>query len=185
MAQTVKNLPTIRETWVLSLVKKIPWRREWLPTPVLLPGEPHGQRSLVDYSPWGRQELDTIERLTLSLTRGLLIVPIIQTLKLSQLMFIASVSSHWNSLVWRCHVTWNPKLPKCRQDSPCAHHQCVHGDFPAGPVVKTSPSNARGVGSVLGREAKIPHALGPKKPNHKTETSSIQTLKKSSTPNSL
>ena len=29
-----------------------PWRRKWLPTPVFLPGEPHGQRSLVGYSPW-------------------------------------------------------------------------------------------------------------------------------------
>ena len=33
-------------------VRKIPWRREWPPTPVLLPGEFHGQRSLVGYSPW-------------------------------------------------------------------------------------------------------------------------------------
>ena len=32
-------------------VGKIPWRREWQPTPVLLPGESHGQRSLVGYSP--------------------------------------------------------------------------------------------------------------------------------------
>ena len=76
----------------------------------------------MDYSPGGRKESDTIERLTPSLTHGLLIVPIIQKLKLSQLMFIASVSSQWNSLVWRCHVAWNPKLPKCRQDSSCAHH---------------------------------------------------------------
>ena len=32
------------------------WRRKWLPTPVLLPGEFHGQRSLLGYSPWGRKE---------------------------------------------------------------------------------------------------------------------------------
>ena len=31
-------------------VGKIPWRREWLPTPVFLPGESHGQRSLAGYS---------------------------------------------------------------------------------------------------------------------------------------
>ena len=36
-------------------VRKIPWRREWQPTPVFLPGESHGQRSLVGYSPWGRR----------------------------------------------------------------------------------------------------------------------------------
>ena len=34
-------------------VRKIPWRREWQPTPLVLPGEFHGQRSLVGYSPWG------------------------------------------------------------------------------------------------------------------------------------
>ena len=38
-------------------------RRKWQPTPVLLPGKFHGQRSLVGYSPWGRKELDTTERL--------------------------------------------------------------------------------------------------------------------------
>ena len=38
-------------------------RRQWHPTPVLLPGKSHGQRSLVGCSPWGRQESDTTERL--------------------------------------------------------------------------------------------------------------------------
>ena len=42
-------------------VGKIPWRTEWQPTPVLLPGELHGKRSLVDYSPWGYKELETTE----------------------------------------------------------------------------------------------------------------------------
>ena len=36
-------------------VGKIPWRRKWPPTPVFLPGESHGQRSLEGYSPWGRR----------------------------------------------------------------------------------------------------------------------------------
>ena len=39
------------------------WRRKWKPTPVLLPGESHGRRSLVGYNPWGRKESDTTERL--------------------------------------------------------------------------------------------------------------------------
>ena len=39
------------------------WRRQWHPTPVLLPGKSHGRRSLVGCSPWGRQESDTTERL--------------------------------------------------------------------------------------------------------------------------
>ena len=49
-------------------VRKIPWRRKRQPTPVFLPRKSHGQRSLVGYSPWGCKELDTTERLTLSLS---------------------------------------------------------------------------------------------------------------------
>ena len=58
MAQMVKHLPAMQETWVESLGWKIPWVREWLPTPVFLPGKFHGQRNLVGYSPWGHKELD-------------------------------------------------------------------------------------------------------------------------------
>ena len=39
------------------------WRREWQPTPVLLPGKSHGLRSLVSHSPWGCKELDMTEQL--------------------------------------------------------------------------------------------------------------------------
>ena len=39
------------------------WRRQWHPTPVLLPGKSHGRRSLVGCSPWGRKESDTTEQL--------------------------------------------------------------------------------------------------------------------------
>ena len=60
VAQLVKNLPAVRETWIRSWVGKIPWRRESLPTPVFWPGEFHGL-----YSPWGRKELDTTEQLSL------------------------------------------------------------------------------------------------------------------------
>ena len=41
---------------------RVPWRRKWHPTPVFLPGESHGQRSLAGCSSWGRKKLDTIER---------------------------------------------------------------------------------------------------------------------------
>ena len=44
-------------------VGKIPWRRKWQPTPVFLPGESHGWRSLVAYSPWSHKDSDTTERL--------------------------------------------------------------------------------------------------------------------------
>ena len=61
--RTVKNPPTIQESQV------DPWvRRKWLPTPVFLPGESCGQKSLVGYSPRSFKESDTTERLTLSLS---------------------------------------------------------------------------------------------------------------------
>ena len=63
VAQRVKRLRTMQEIWVRSLVGKIPWRRKWQPTPILLPEKSHGWRSLVGYSPWGRKESDTIEQL--------------------------------------------------------------------------------------------------------------------------
>ena len=52
VAQMVKNLPAMQETWFDSCVGKILWRREWHPTPVFFLGESHGQMSLEGYSPW-------------------------------------------------------------------------------------------------------------------------------------
>ena len=51
------------DTINFSLALTYVWRRQWQPTPVLLPGKSHGRRSLVGCSPWGREELDTTERL--------------------------------------------------------------------------------------------------------------------------
>ena len=64
MAQRLKRLPAMWNTRVLSLGQKDPLEKEMEPTPVLLPGESHGGRSLVGYSPWGRKELDTTEQQT-------------------------------------------------------------------------------------------------------------------------
>ena len=52
----VKNLPASAED---SWEGKIPWRRAWQSTPVFLPGESHGQKSLAGYSPWGSQKSQT------------------------------------------------------------------------------------------------------------------------------
>ena len=49
------------ETRFHPWVEKIPWRRAWQPTPVFLPGESLGQRSLEGYSPWGCKQSDTTE----------------------------------------------------------------------------------------------------------------------------
>ena len=56
----------MQETQVPFLGQEDPWRKEWLPTLVFLPGEFQGQRSLVGFSPWGRvakscKELDATE----------------------------------------------------------------------------------------------------------------------------
>ena len=66
VAQRIKNLSAVQkpqETWVWSWVGKIRWRREWPPTPVSLPGESHGQRSPVGYSPWGPWSQTRLKRL--------------------------------------------------------------------------------------------------------------------------
>ena len=67
----VKNLPTSAgdtgdETWIPGLGKS-PGERSG--NPGLLPGKSHGQRSLVGYSPWGRKESDTTERLHFTLNQ--------------------------------------------------------------------------------------------------------------------
>ena len=67
----LRNLHTVLQSVCLQCgrpgfdpwVGRIPWRRKWQSTLVLLPGKSQGQRSLVGYSPWGRKELDTTEQL--------------------------------------------------------------------------------------------------------------------------
>ena len=61
VAQLVKNLLAVQETWVRSLFQEDPLEKEMQPTPVFLPGEFHGQRSLVGYSPQGWKESETTE----------------------------------------------------------------------------------------------------------------------------
>ena len=61
MAQLVKNLAAMQDTWVWSLGWDDPWRRERLPTPIFWPGEFHGL-----YSPWGRKESGMTEWFSLS-----------------------------------------------------------------------------------------------------------------------
>ena len=55
----MKGLPAIRETGFNPWVRKILWRRKWQPTPVFLPEESHGWRSLAGYNPWGHEKSDT------------------------------------------------------------------------------------------------------------------------------
>ena len=63
MAQMVKNLRAMQETRVRSLGQQNPWRREWQPTLVFLPGEFYGQRSLAGYNLLSCKDLDMTEQL--------------------------------------------------------------------------------------------------------------------------
>ena len=71
-------------------VGKIAWGTAWQSTPVFLPGESHGQRSLVGYSPWGRKELDTADWLSMH-ARCLWIV-----------IYVLKIQKH----IWKSHTTW-------------------------------------------------------------------------------
>ena len=61
----LNNIVSFRD--FMENIEDIGWRRKWQPTPVLLPREFQGQRSLVGYSPWDRRESDQTMQLSLSL----------------------------------------------------------------------------------------------------------------------
>ena len=65
----VKNLPAnawdARDMDIIPGSERFPWRRKWQPTPIFLPWESHGQRSLVGYSPCGHKESNTTEWLNI------------------------------------------------------------------------------------------------------------------------
>ena len=66
----VKNLPEIQKTQVQSLGQEDPLEKGMATTPVFLPREFHGQKSLVGHSPWGHKELDMSEHAQPHLTKG-------------------------------------------------------------------------------------------------------------------
>ena len=59
------NAGDIRDLGSIAELGRFLWRRAWQPTPVFLPGESHGRRSVGHYSPWDLKESDTAEQLTL------------------------------------------------------------------------------------------------------------------------
>ena len=63
VAQTLKNLPAMWETQAQSLGWEDPWEKGMTTHSVFLPGESHGQRSLMGYSPWGHKESDSTKQL--------------------------------------------------------------------------------------------------------------------------
>ena len=64
-----KDSPAIQDPWV----RGIPWRRKWQPTPVILPGEFHEQKSLAGYSPWCCKDSGMTEQLSLTHSKQVLL----------------------------------------------------------------------------------------------------------------
>ena len=56
LSATTKSQHKMKSGLLLNVVVRQSWRRQWQPTPVLLPGKSHGRRSLIGCSPWGREE---------------------------------------------------------------------------------------------------------------------------------
>ena len=75
----VKDAPANQgDAGLIPGVRKIPWRRKRLPTPIVLPGKSHGQKRLEGYSPWGHKESDTTKQLNNNETPELGL-PLLQT----------------------------------------------------------------------------------------------------------
>ena len=89
-------------------------RRKWHPTPVVLPGESHGQRSLVGYSPWGCTELDMTEWLTWGIGEG--------GLPFTSLGLFVSICSLSSSSCLSQMLTWVLHL----QPSPSCYEKHTH-----------------------------------------------------------
>jgi len=108
----------VRHDWVISLSLStfMHWRRKWQPTPVFLPGESHGRRSLVGCSPWGRTESDTTEVAwqqswtpAVIYWGGIFCYPHDPPLKIPQVSWSRSWvgRSHWTSLLILRIGQWN------------------------------------------------------------------------------
>ena len=74
VAQRLKRLPAMRETWVRSLGQEDLLEKEMATRSSILAWEIHGRRSLVGYGPWGRKEWDTTERLHFTIQSYILII---------------------------------------------------------------------------------------------------------------
>ena len=111
VAHTGKNLPVVQETWVPSWVREIPWRREWLPTPVL-PGE----------SPWtedpGRLQSTGFQSCTRWSDKhfSFLNFPLVQSEVPVTLLCLISLNSHHCFFFFPCLVYCHPLQCSCPEN---------------------------------------------------------------------
>ena len=105
-------------------IRKIPWRRKWQPTAVLLPGESHGQRSLGGYSPWGHKESDITQWLDNSGHKS----PSLPLCPASVLSACLPFLKHLPTLgLPHPQMPWLP-LGENRSDPPITYHRaCLRG----------------------------------------------------------
>ena len=109
----VKNRLQCKRPGFDPWIRKIPWIREWQLTPVFLPGEFQGQRSLVSYSPWCHKESDTTERLSLSLSWWPL--PFLPEQFCPRASLVAQLAKNLPA-IWETWLDpWVGKIPKRRE----------------------------------------------------------------------
>ena len=84
----------MQETQVWFLGQEDPLQKEWLPIPVFLPGEFHGQRSLAGHSPWGCKELNMTGWLALSLSGGYVMSQAVQNEQERKHRIMAAMRTH-------------------------------------------------------------------------------------------
>ena len=121
VAQTVKHLSTMWETWVRSLGWEDPLEKEMAIHSSAIAWKIHGQRSLIGYSPWGRKESDTTERIHFHFTQGTYIQMWEERLLVRTRRHLAEVSHK------RCATT-SPDLRSLKQST--HGNDSGHGRFP-------------------------------------------------------
>ena len=153
--QMVKNLPAMKETWVRSLGWEDPLEREGQPTPVFLPGEFHGQRSLAGYSPWGHKKLDTTGWLTNTHEAWIIRSEHMPRARVKNTFQAEGVASP-KELRWQCPLCVLEKERRQSGRSPENKDKRVldairdRKGFPCGSAGKESTSNAGDLGWILG-----------------------------------
>ena len=136
---TLKSIP------VFALRPCLLWRRKWQPTPVLLPGKFHGWRSLVGYSPWGRKELDTTERLHFMPLKSYS-QPLIESSKNAKVGSFLGDTGHLGGWLWlQCSLIDLPIFLELYNKLGCFHLIFLHSSQICTmfwPLSQTSPSPA-------------------------------------------
>ena len=102
---------------------RFPWRREWIPTPLFLPGEFHGQRGLVGYSLRSRKESDTTKQRTLLLF-WMFIIPAQIFPQSSIPRYLLALGSSSRYCTWPQVSPQQPQVPKL--NSLCVHFHLEH-----------------------------------------------------------